>query len=297
MKLHGVIPPMVTLLDENRQIDYEANRMLIDYLIANGVDGILILGTCGEFFAFNEQERRDFVRFAVQAVGRRVPLLVGTGHIDPREAAAFTRFVGEAGADAALVVAPYYLALDDDALYTYYCTVAQASDTPVLFYNFPARTGCSLDTPLAKRVLADCPTVVGIKDTVTDYGHTRTYVTDIRPEHPDFIIFTGWDEYFLLNLLNGGNGVIGANSNFAPGLYAALYRAYQEGDLAAAAECQKKIGILMGLSAVSKQSISVTKYATSLMVDVCPMPAAPCGMLNESQKQQVREILSSAGLL
>ena len=297
MKLHGVIPPMVTLLDENRQIDYPANQRLMEYLIENGADGILILGTCGEFFAFNEQERREFVRFAVRVIGRRVPLLVGTGHTDPREAADFTRFAGEAGADAALVVAPYYLALDDDALYSYYCTVAHASDTPVLFYNFPARTGSSLDTPAAGRILGDCPTIIGLKDTVTDYGHTRTFLTEIRPAYPDFAVFTGWDEYFLLNLLNGGNGVIGANANFAPGLYAALYRAFQNGDLAAAADAQKKIGILMGLSGVSSQSISVTKYAVSRMLDVCPMPAAPCGLLNDAQKKRADAILAAAGLV
>lgn len=296
MNIRGVVPPMTTLLDENRRIDFGANQKLIDFLIDSGVNGILILGTCGEFFAFTEQERREFVTFAVKAVNHRVPLLVGTGHTDEREAARFTKFVGEAGADGALVVSPYYVALDDNALYHYYYTVSHASDTPVLFYNFPDRTGISLNTPLVKRILKDCPTIVGVKDTINDYGHTRTFLTDIRPDYPGFITFTGWDEYFLLNLLNGGNGIIGAYSNFTPSLYAKLYQAYQTGDMDLAAECQKKIGILMGLSSVSAQSIAVVKYAVSLVLGVCDMPAAPFEPLSSVQKEQVRTILTQAGI-
>ena len=296
MKFQGVVPPMVTLLDENRQIDYPANEKLIEYLIENGVDGLLILGTCGEFFAFSEQERQDFVSFVVKTVRHRVPVLVGTGHTELAQAVRFTQYTQQAGADAVLVISPYYVTLDENALYHYYCAVAHAADIPVLFYNFPERTGVNIQVPLVKRVMEACPNVCGMKDTMSVFAHTRSFISDIKEKNPDFCVFSGCDEYFFMTRLTGGNGVIGALSNFAPMFYSTLYASFQKCDFSLANECQRRIGILMELSDVSVQFIAVVKYAVSLVLDINPMPAAPFDLPTPDEQEKIKEILIRAGI-
>lgn len=294
--LRGIVTPSVTPMDERGNIDYEGSRRHLEFLIENGVNGILFLGSIGEFFTLTPYQRREYATFVLDEVRGRVPVLIGTGDTIVKEAADFTRFVGEAGADGAVIITPYYFALPQQALYQYYATIAAASDTPMYLYNFPDRTGASLAPETVARLARQFPQIVGIKDTVDNISHTRALCEACR-ELPEFAVFSGFDEYFLLNLLNGGAGLIGGLSNVAPGLLREIYEAFVAGDMQRAAARQRTVCKLMALYDVSTPFVGALKYAAALACGGFePWCGAPVAALDEGQRERVRAILADAGV-
>lgn len=296
MNINGIITPAITALDADGNIDYKANAAHIEHLVRSGVHGILSLGSIGEFFAFPLEERKKYASFVVEQVNGRIPVLIGTGHTDTEEAAMFTKFVGEQGADGAVVISPYYFALKDDSLYAYFAHIAGRSDTPVFLYNFPDRTGAELNAPLVEKLIREFPSIVGIKDTVDNISHTRTLL-ELKQEHPDFAVFSGFDEYFVPNLLGGGNGAIGGLSNVVPSLFTDVYDAFLRKDMDRLAELQKKVNLLMKLYTVSTPFIASLKYASSLAVpEIVPACSKPLPALTAMQKAKVETLLAQAGV-
>ena len=295
--LSGVFTPMVTAFDSEGRVDYDSNRRIVEHVIAGGVDGVLFLGSIGEFFALTEEEKRGFLRFAVESVAGRAAVLVGTGGTVVREVVERTRFAAEAGADAAVVISPYYFQLDQESLYRYYAEVAAASELPVLLYNFPDRTGASLSPELVVRLAEDFETIAGIKDTVDSISHTRAVLEAVKPRRADFAVLSGFDEYLVANLLAGGDGLIGGLSNVAPALHAGLRDAFRRGDLAALADLHKRLNVLMGLYAITQPFVGAIKAAVSLVVEgvsaACRPPAAAP---TPEQFAAIGRLLSRAGV-
>jgi 4-hydroxy-tetrahydrodipicolinate synthase len=296
--LSGVFTPMVTAFDGGGALDLEGNERIIRHLIDGGVSGILVLGSIGEFFALSMEERKRLIGFAVGAVGKRVPLLVGTGGTVVGEVVELTRYAGQAGADAAVVISPYYFQLDEESLYRYYATVAAASQIPVLLYNFPDRTGVSMSPELILRLATDFGNIRGLKDTVDTISRTRAVIEAVKPTRPDFAVLSGFDEYLVPNLLAGGDGLIGGLSNIAPGLLVGIYEAYRRGDLGEVERLQRRLNVLMGLYAVSQPFVGAIKAAVAMVVEgVCAACRAPAGPLDDRQVAAVRDILRRAGVV
>jgi len=301
--LKGVFTPMVTAFDEEGGLDLESNGRIIRHLIDGGMDGILLLGSIGEFFALTMAEKRELIGFAADAIGGRAALLVGTGGTVVQEVIELTRHAEQAGADAAVVISPYYFLLDEASLYAYYAQVAAHTAMPVVLYNFPDRTGVSMSPGLVLRLAGDFENIQGIKDTVDCISHTRAVIDTVKPELPDFAVLSGFDEYLLPNLLAGGDGLIGGLSNIAPRLVVGIYQAYQKGDLAKLAGLQRRLNILMRLYGVSQPFVGAIKAAVSLVLSsrsqrnilaACRSPAAD---LTADQLAAVRDILRQAGVL
>ena len=198
----------------------------------------------------------------------------------------------DAGADAAMVISPYYFNLPESAILNFYDTLAERVHGPVMLYNFPARTGYSLSPSLVRELALRHGNITGIKDTVGDMAHTRALIQAVKPVRPDFLIYSGFDEFFGHNVLSGGDGCIAGLSNFAPEVASAYADAARRGDLEGMAAGQRKVDALMAIYDVAPQFVPVIKKAMELRgVGLTPFCAPPMLPATEEETAKVREIL------
>ena len=242
--------PAVTAVDADGVLDRDGNVAVWDHILGGGVDGIVLMGSTGEFFALRPQDKRALIDLAVEHVPARGELIVGTACLRIDDTVELSRYALEAGAHAVMLVSPYYFALDAASIEAYYSAVARQLDEDVYLYNFPARTGYDLSPEVTRNLLRKHPNIVGYKDTVLEVGHTRRLLTELLPEFPDFRVLAGFDENLHHVVTSGGAGAIGGLANLYPEICAAYARAVEGGDAGAIAAQQRKIDVLMELYAL-----------------------------------------------
>lgn len=242
--------PAVTAFDADGGIDRDGNVAVWEHILEGGVDGIVLMGSTGEFFAMRPEDKRELIDLAVEHVAPRADLVVGTSCLRVDDTVELSRYALDAGAPAVIVISPFYFALDDAGIEAYFSEVAGQVDGDVYLYNFPARTGHDLGPEVTRRLLRRHPNVVGFKDTVTDVGHTRRLLTELLPEFPEFRVLAGFDENLHHVVTSGGVGAIGGLANLYPEICAAYARAVTGGDASAIAAQQRRIDVLMGLYAL-----------------------------------------------
>jgi 4-hydroxy-tetrahydrodipicolinate synthase len=291
--IKGIITPTITVFDQDQKIDFKATEEHIEKLIEAGVNGILFLGSIGEFFAMTSAEKKKLVSFAVKTVNKRVPVLVGTGGTAAEDVIELTNFAGAEGADGAAVITPYFFQFNQQTLYNYYSHIAQNTDLDLYIYNFPARSGVNISPETVFELARDYDNIVGIKDTMDTISHTRELIQQVKkPLEKDFAVYSGFDEYFLPNLLNGGDGLIGGLSNVAPGLFADFYSSYQKGDFNKIKELVNKINLMMDIYSISDPFFPAIKKAVSIsgsnLNAVCKEPV---GLLTDEQIMNIKKVL------
>jgi 4-hydroxy-tetrahydrodipicolinate synthase len=283
-----MICPMITPFREDLTIDYSAAAAQIERLIALGAGGILFLGSIGEFYSLSLAERREFLRFAIGQVAGRVRVMVGTADTVFAHTLELMEAARAWGADATVLVSPYYIGGDQACVYEYYAAIEKKGILPVVLYNFPDRTGVSIDPETVAR-LSRLPGIVGIKDTVDNISHTRALLASVLPGRPDFEIYSGYDEYALVNLMGGGSGVISGMNNLAPEVFRALLDAYLNRDLDACERAQRRINALMPLYAMTTPFIQAIKVAVSNLVGgMSPAMRPPCLPLSAQTAEAIR---------
>ena len=288
----SLIGPIITPFHEDLSVDYDAAAAQIERVIAGGAGGILFLGSIGEFFSLSLAERLAFLKFAIHRTAGRVRVMVGTGDTVFAQTIALMEEARAAGADATVLVSPYYIGGDQACLYEYYAAVEKASSLPILLYNFPDRTGVSI-APETVEQLSRLSGIVGIKDTVDNISHTRALFSAILPARPDFEIYSGYDEYALVNLLGGGSGVISGMNNLAPEVFRALLDAYERRDFDMAEQMQRRINALMPLYAMTTPFIQAIKAAVSCLVEgMSPAMRPPCQPLSAETSQAIRDFVA-----
>lgn len=291
------ITPAITVLNEDKTLNLEGQRALYENLIRCGIDGILVQGSIGEFFAMPMYQRMQLAKFAVETIARRVPCFVGVTSMVPDETAPFANCCLDFGADGVVVLPPYYFSFDDTAQFPYFDRLLREIHGPVWLYNFPARTGCSISADTILRLAELHPNLAGIKDTITGMDHTRELIKAIKPRFPDFKIYSGFDDNAARNVLSGGDGVIGGLSNVVPEICSAWMKAIREGDAAGIAAGQRKIDRLMDIYSVGSVFIPIIKEGARLrgIVDsnVCTFPMLPP---TEAESGAIIEILSREGI-
>jgi 4-hydroxy-tetrahydrodipicolinate synthase len=225
----GAIVAIVTPF-KNGKVDEEAFRRLIEEQIAGGTDGIVPCGTTGESNTLSHEEHDRVIEITIDAVKKRVPVIAGTGSNSTAETLRLTKHAWEAGADAALIVCPYYNKPTQEGLYLHYKTVAEAVPIPIIIYNIQSRTGINMATETLAR-LAGIPNIVGVKEAS---GSLKQMSDVVRLCGTDFSVLSG-DDIFTLGLLAiGGHGVISVISNVVPQDMAGMVDAFAAGDLAKA---------------------------------------------------------------
>ena len=245
------LTPAITLFNEDGTLDLVSQEKLFNNLIENGVDGILVEGSSSEFFAMPMDQRREMAKFAIETVDHRVKL-------------SFSNYCLDAGADAVMILPPYYFHFGAEALLQYYDRLASQIHGNIYIYNFPDNTGYTIPPETVLALAKIHPNIVGMKDTISGMDHTRELIKVVKSHIPTFEIYSGFDDNFAHNVLAGGNGCIGALSNVVPEICSAWVKAFRENDLAGIAKGQQSIDRLMDLYTVRSPFLPVIKEACKL---------------------------------
>lgn len=288
----GSITALITPMNGGK-IDERAFQDLVAWQIGQGTHGLVPVGTTGESPTLSHQEHMRVVDLCVEAAGGRVPVIAGSGSNSTAEAIALTQHARKAGADAALIVCPYYNKPTQEGLYQHYRAVAAAVDIPILIYNIPGRSIVDMSVETMARLRKDCPNIIGVKDATANVGRVSQQRLALGP---DFNQLSGEDATALGFMAHGGHGCISVTSNVAPALCAAFQKACLEGDFAAALTLQDRLMPLHQALFV-ETSPGPVKYAAELLGLCGAEMRLPLVPIAQSTKSAVHAALVHAGVL
>ena len=255
----GAATSVVTQLNNNG-VDYEEYQRLIEWQISEGIDAIVVAGTTGEGSTLTDEEHRQVLKFAVDKIAGRVPVIAGTGSNDTSYAIDLTKYACSIGADAMLVVTPYYNKATQNGLIKTFTAIADASTKPVILYNVPSRTGCNI-LPKTCAVLAEHPNIVGLKDSSANMTYFQTLLYHLG-DREDFALYVGPVELTGESVVMGADGGVNGGANIFPELYVQMYYA----------ACNRDVNTMRALFffifKLSTEIYTVGKYGSSYLKGV-----------------------------
>jgi len=292
--LRGIIPPMVTPLRSQKEIDPDGLARLVEHILAGGVHGLFVLGTTGEGPYLPSALRADLVRRVCRQVNRRVPVFVGITDTVFSESVALAHIAAECGADAVVTASPYYLPLGQEELIGYVDRLVSQVPLPVVLYNIPLCTKIRIE-PQTVRRLGELPGVIGIKDSSADMLYFQK-IKRLFSENPDFKILMGTEELLAESLLLGADGGVCGGANLVPRLYVDLYDAAASSDIRKVRQLHQ---LVMKLSTavytVGQSSSGIfrgIKCALSILGICSDLAAEPFCSFSEPQREKIREFLN-----
>ncbi|MFP3903069.1 MAG: 4-hydroxy-tetrahydrodipicolinate synthase [Armatimonadota bacterium] len=290
MSIHisGIYAAVLTPLHDDETPNTEAIPILVEHLINGGVHGLFAVGTHGEAYALNTEERGRVTRAFVQAAAGRVPVMAGIGAPTTRQVLENLRLVEEAGADAVSVVTPYYISPAQDELYEHFRVIAGASSIPVALYNLPGRTHVAIE-PATMARLAEIDQIVGVKDSSGDLNNTIDY---LRLTPDDFAVMNGNDGLIFASILAGGSGAVSAGANIIPEIIVGIYENIQNGTIEEARDLQMKTILLRRCFSLSTVPDPIKEAARLIGLPVGPT-ARPCGPMSPQARESLTGILRS----
>ncbi|HQT63672.1 MAG: 4-hydroxy-tetrahydrodipicolinate synthase [Acidocella sp. 20-57-95] len=289
---HGSMVALITPMREDGSIDEDAYVRFIDWQIAQGTHGIVPVGTTGESPTLSHDEHKRVVELAVATARGRVPVIAGAGSNSTAEAIGLAQHAKKAGADAVLVVTPYYNKPTQEGLFRHYTAIADAADIPIIIYNIPGRSVIDMSVETMAR-LAKHKNIVGVKDATANL--TRPLHTT-RACGEAFVQLSGEDHTAIAYLASGGHGCISVTANVAPALCAQMHNAWQNGDVKTAMAIQARLVPLHDAMFVESNPGPV-KFAASLLgfgSNTCRLPLAP---IAEASAAKMRAAMVEVGLL
>lgn len=289
---HGSMVALVTPMDDDGRVDLEGLERLVEFHIQNGTDAIVAVGTTGESATLSTEEHCAVIRQVVEFARNRVPVIAGTGSNSTREAIDLTASAAEAGADACLLVAPYYIKPTQEGIYLHYKAIAEAVSIPQILYNVPGRTVCDILPETVAR-LAVIPNIVGIKEATGDLSRARR-ILELCGEKLD--VYSGDDATAMDLMLIGGKGDISVTANVAPRMMHDMCRAALDGERSQAASINDVLMPLHKGLFVEANPIPV-KWALHEMGLIGPGIRLPLTPLSTQHRDGLRQALRSAGLL
>ena len=287
----GAATALITPLNA-KGVDYEAFGKLIDWQIGQGIDGLVIAGTTGEGATLTYEEHEECIRFAVERAAGRVPIIAGSGSNDTNRAITLSKFSCRAGADALLVVTPYYNKATQKGLIASYFAIADAVDRPIILYNVPSRTGVNIE-PATYLELSRHPNIVGIKEAsgnISKVVETAMLVGDTMD------IYSGNDDQVVPLLSMGGSGVISVLSNVMPAATVEMCRKFFDGDVAGSARMQMDLLPLINalFSEVNPIPVKAAMAAMGWCENFVRLPLTP---MEEAHWQKLKGIMEGHGLI
>ncbi len=287
----GCITALITPFRDGA-VDEKAFQSFVEWQIKEGIHGIVPCGTTGESPTLDHEEHNRVNSLAIEVAKGRVPVIAGTGSNSTAEAVFMTRHAKEAGADAALLVTPYYNKPTQEGLYQLFKAVHDAADLPQIIYNIPGRSVVDMTIETMAR-LAELPNIVGVKDATNDL----TRPVNLREAvGPDFCQLSGEDATNAAFLGQGGHGIISVVANIAPRMGSQLQEAWQAGDIATFGELRDRLMPLAN-ALFSETSPGPVKYAASVLGLCTSEVRLPLVEPAEATKARVRDALAGAGLL
>lgn len=288
----GSLVALITPMQADGSLDLKAFTDFVEWQITEGTQGLIPVGTTGESPTLTHTEHNQVVEACIAAAKGRVPVIAGTGSNSTAEAIGLTRHAKEAGADAALVVTPYYNKPTQEGLYRHYMAIADAVALPIIIYNIPGRSVVDMSVETMAR-LAKHPNIVGVKDATANL--TRPLHTTLACG-PEFCQLSGEDHTAVAYLAAGGHGCISVTANIAPRQCRQMHDAWAAGRVAEAMAIQHRL-VPVHDAMFCETSPGPVKHAASLLGrsrDLCRLPMAPVA---DSTKARVREAMAGAGLL
>ncbi|NPA14936.1 MAG: 4-hydroxy-tetrahydrodipicolinate synthase [Deferribacteres bacterium] len=289
----GAFVAIVTPFKDGR-IDEDKLRELIEFQIENGTHGIVPCGTTGESATLSYEEHKRVVRITVEQVKGRVPVVAGSGSNSTREALELTAFAKEAGADAALVITPYYNKPTQEGLYQHYKKIAEETKFPIIIYNVPGRTGCDILPETVARLASQFKEIVGIKEATGSVRRATEVLEKI--DRDDFCLLSG-DDFIVYPLICvGAKGVISVVSNIAPNDMSELVSSAMNGNYERAKDLHYRLQPLCRAMFIETNPIPV-KTALAMMGRIEEELRLPLCRMKEENRKKLEEILKSYGLI
>lgn len=288
----GTYTALITPFRDGK-VDYDSFRRLIEAQIAGGVDGVVPVGTTGESPTLSHDEHRDVIKAAVEIAAGRVKVMGGTGSNSTDEAIGLTQDAEKAGADGALIVAPYYNKPSPEGLYHHFRAIAASTNLPIILYSIPGRCGIEIGVPVVQRLARDCPNIVAIKEA----GGSVERVSQLRQALPEsFDILSGDDSLTLPFISVGAVGVISVASNVAPGPVSELVRTARDGQMSRAGQLHHRLYPLFK-NLFIESNPAPAKFALSLTMGFSPELRLPLVEMTEDNRQILRSTLADLGLI
>lgn len=285
----GIIVPMVTPFcrDEKQSINYDATKSMIDYLLSKGVSGLFILGSNGEFAAISNAEKKEFMKFVIEYVNHRIPVLVGTGTCNYYETLELSLFAKECGADGISLVPPFFIKPSDEEIFDYFHKLSEKVELPILLYNIPKNTGYSLDPKLVDRLFT-IRHIIGVKDSSGNDETILSYLESAKKHDKLFLV--GSDSKISMAYAHGACGAIAGTANLICEHLVKLWTALEHND-EVAAELQKDIDVLRNCMKLNTVP-SVLKRAVELQ-NIANVGCArfPVNCLENKFDAEIKEML------
>ena len=281
---------LITPFNDKNEINFEKLRELLEFHIANKTDAVIVTGTTGESSTMTDEEKLAVIKFSVETVNKRMPVIAGTGLNNTKHAVEMSIKAQELGADGLLVVTPYYNKGNENGIYNHYKLIAESVDIPVILYNVPGRTGVNLSINLLKK-LAQIKNIIAIKEA----SGNISYAAEIAREVPELDIYSGNDDMTVPLLSLGGKGVISVSANIIPETVHNMTYAFFERDNDTARELQLKYNDLVNALFIEVNPVPVKEVMNFLGYNVgeCRLPL---GEMSEENKNTLHRIIEKHGV-
>ena len=289
VEIKGIIPPIVTPMNEDESVNEKELRNQVNRQIKGGIHGLFPFGTNGEGYILNEKEKEEVLSIVIDETKGRVPVYAGTGCISTKDTIRQSQMAASLGADVLSIITPSFAAASQNELYDHYKAVAEAVDMPIVLYNIPARTGNAL-APATVAKLSKIPNIVGAKDSSGNFDNMLQYIEQTR-DSKDFAVLSGNDSLILWNLLAGGTGGIAGCANVFPEVMASIYNYFAAGDLENARKAQDSIRSFRGCFKYGNPN-TIVKTAVNLLGYPVGKCRAPFNQVPEEGIEALKKVLA-----
>ncbi len=298
--IRGALTALVTPMNEDESIDYDGFRKLVKSQLEGGIDGILPLGTTAETPTLTEDEEDELIKIAFEEVrafekakNKKIKIVLGAGSNCTRDAVRYCERAKAVGADAALVVTPYYNKPSAEGIFRHFEAVSKVG-IPIVVYNIQGRTGVNIDTATLARI-ADLPNICGVKEASGNINQMMDVILKVKAKHPDFAVISGDDGLTLPLTAAGGDGVFSVVSNFTPALVTEMTHAALDGDFETARKLHYRLLPFFKAAFVDGNPGSI-KYAMSVRGMCKPCVRLPLAEVKESAKKVIEDALKECNL-
>jgi len=293
MDLKGIYVPHITPFKRDGSVDYEALKICVDFWVESRLAGLVTLGSNGEFPYLNGEEKRKVVETVIDQVNSRVKVIVGTGAPSTRETILMSKEAFDLGADAIIVVTPYYFKVSDDELFHHYSEVLSKVDAPIILYDVPKFTGYSMGVSVVERLADEFSNVAGIKDSTGSMLHISELIRRVGNR---ISVLAGTASMMLPTLMLGGKGAVVAVANFIPEISVKLYSSFISGDISEASKLQLIINDIW--SSIGRfNQIAAVKALTALRGLPAGLPRKPILSVDEAGRVFLRGLLEKYSVI
>ena len=293
-ELRGILPAVATAYDDNGKLSEARTERLYSHLVRNGVSGLFVGGSTGEWPLLTSAERKLEAEIAVACAGGNVPVIMHVSSMLPSEVLDYAGWARNNGVTAVSIVMPYYFLCREEGLYDFFSSIIPKIDLPVLLYNIPGNVKNVLSPRFLKRLSADFPNVVGVKDSSMDFLRLQEFLQETYGRRLSF--YTGNDAQIIPACMYGANGAVSAAAGVFPAFVMRMYKAFASGDIEMAKAMQEKVLRYRGM-VVSNPPMSVLKEALHIAGFEVGAPRAPLQRISEGEARRLAELVEEEGLL